>query len=140
MDPVDDDDDNDDDDNMTMTSNEEHGITFIPGGPAGTMALNETHHLTPFGTVVEALNSTHHLDEAGVMTSNVAGNLTREHHGLTDEHLDAHAADGTDHALHDFFAGATYLVPQTETGTPAGHLHERCDIRLLMAQVGRVLE
>lgn len=49
--------------------------------------------------------------------------------GLTDEHLDAHAADGTDHALHDFFAGATYLVPQTETGTPAGHLHERVSSR-----------
>eukprot|EP01051_Picozoa_sp_SAG22_P004547 SAG22_NODE_246_length_13948_cov_12.055744_11_plen_349_part_00 len=88
----------------TTMTNEEHNITFLPGGPAGTMALNHTHHLTPDGTVIEELNETHHYDPAGFVTAHVDANLTREYHELTDEHLDAHADANEHHALFTHYA------------------------------------
>ena len=83
----------------TVMTHADHGITFIPGGPAGTVAMNETHHITSSGDVIEALNSSHHIDAAGAVTSHVEANLTREFHGLTDEHLDNHTAAGSTHDL-----------------------------------------
>ena len=83
----------------TVMTHEEHNITFIPGGPAGTVAINETHHITSTGDVIESLNSTHHIGSGGSVTSNVEGNLTREFHGLTDEHLDNHTTAGSTHDL-----------------------------------------
>lgn len=35
----------------SLLERKSHIRSSLPGGPAGTMALNETHHLTPFGTV-----------------------------------------------------------------------------------------
>ena len=42
----------------TVMTHEEHNITFIPGGPAGTVAINETHHITSTGDVIESLKTT----------------------------------------------------------------------------------
>ena len=86
-------------------------VDWPQGGPAGTVAINETHHETPDGDVIEVIqsvddesglitiNTTHHIDAAGEVTSHVEGNLTREFHGLTDEHLDNHTAAGSTHDL-----------------------------------------
>ena len=87
----------------TVMTHEEHNLTFIPGGPAGTVAINGTHHTTSTGDVIEAINSTHHIASDGLVTSHVEANLTREFHGLTDEHLDDHTAAGTTPAVLHLF-------------------------------------
>ena len=46
---------------VTTMSHEQHNLTFIPGGPAGTVAINQTHHTTFTGDVIEVLNSSHHI-------------------------------------------------------------------------------
>lgn len=51
------------------------------------------HHDDESGAIT--INATHHMDAAGAVASHVEGNLTREFHGLSDEHLDNHTAAGT---------------------------------------------
>ena len=55
------------------------------------------HHDDESGAIT--INATHHMDAAGAVTSHVEANLTREFHGLTDEHLDNHTAAGSTHDL-----------------------------------------
>ena len=120
----------------TVMTHEEHNITFIPGGPAGTVAINETHHITSTGDVIESLNSTHHIGSDGLLTSNAEANLTREFHGLTDEHLDNHTAAGSTHDMvhlfHPTLADSGWLE-MGEPETPA-----RCNARqVVQAMVDR---
>ena len=123
-------------------------VDWPQGGPAGTVAINETHHETPDGDVIEVIqsvddesglitiNTTHHIDAAGEVTSHVEGNLTREFHGLTDEHLDNHTAAGSTHDMvhlfHPTLADSGWLE-MGEPETPA-----RCNARqVVQAMVDR---
>ena len=101
----------------TVMTHEEHNLTFIPGGPAGTVAINGTHHTTSTGDVIEAINSTHHIASDGLVTSHVEANLTREFHGLTDEHLDNHTAAGSTHDLVHHFHPSLLEDPEIEPPT-----------------------
>ena len=40
----------------TDMSHDDHNITLITGGPPGTTALNETHHLTPDATIIKGFD------------------------------------------------------------------------------------
>ena len=136
----------------TIMTHEEHNLTFIPGGPAGTVAINGTHHTTSTGDVIEAMamadtrSSTHHIASDGLVTSHVEANLTREFHGLTDEHLDNHAAAGTTpdlvHLYHPEVLAPAVLPSsvelsracETSAGSQADTITALCSLSLIHAE------
>ena len=130
----------------TVMTHEEHNLTFTPGGPAGTVAINGTHHTTSTGDVIEAINSTHHIASDGLVTSHVEANLTREFHGLTDEHLDDHTAAGTTpdlvHLYHPEVLAPAVLPSsvelsracETSAGSQADTITALCSLSLIHAE------